>query len=45
MGDFLISIEDGREPLVSARSNLATLRTVLAEHRSARAGGQWVRCE
>jgi predicted dehydrogenase len=44
MGDFLIAIEEGREPLVSARRNLATLRTVMAEHRSAQAGGEWVAC-
>jgi len=45
MGDFLIAIEGGREPQVSARRNLATMRTILAEDASARAGGQWVSCE
>ncbi|MFP4058804.1 MAG: Gfo/Idh/MocA family protein [Candidatus Brocadiia bacterium] len=44
MGDFLLAIEEGREPQVSARRNLATLRTVMAEEASARAGGQWVPC-
>jgi len=44
MGDFLLAIEEGREPQVSARRNLATLRTVMAEHASTRAGGQWVAC-
>jgi len=42
MGDLLVSIEEGREPLISARRNLATMRHVLAEVRSARAGGTWV---
>ncbi|HSV74157.1 MAG TPA: Gfo/Idh/MocA family oxidoreductase [Chthonomonadales bacterium] len=41
MGDFLLAIEEGREPEVSGRRNLATIRTVLAEHRSAQAGGVW----
>ena len=41
MGDFLASIEDGTEPEVSARRNLATIRQVMAEHRSAVAGGTW----
>jgi len=44
MGDFLMSIEEGCEPMVSARKNLATIRTVLAEARSTRAGGQWMSC-
>jgi predicted dehydrogenase len=44
MGDFLMAIEDGREPLVSARSNLATVRAIMAEDASVRAGGQWVPC-
>jgi predicted dehydrogenase len=42
MGDLLISIEEGREPLVSARRNLVTMRQVLAEEESVRAGGKWV---
>ncbi len=42
MGDFLIAIEQDREPLVSGRKNIATMRTVLAEVESARAGGKWV---
>jgi len=41
MGDFLIAIEEGREPEVSGALNLPTIRTVLAEHRSALAGGVW----
>ena len=44
MGDLLISIEQNREPLVSGRRNLATIRTVIAEHRSAMVGGKWVEC-
>lgn len=44
MGDFLLAIEEEREPMVSGRRNLATMRTVLAQDRSARAGGQWVDC-
>lgn len=42
MGDLLLSIEEGREPLVSARRNLATIRHIMAEAESARAGGVWV---
>lgn len=42
MGDLLLSIEEGREPLVSARRNLATIRHVLAEQESARQGGAWM---
>ncbi len=41
MGDLLLAIEEGREPQVSARRNLATVRHVLADERSARAGGIW----
>jgi len=41
MGDLLISIEEGREPLVSPRRNLATMRQVLAEEESVRRGGAW----
>jgi predicted dehydrogenase len=44
MGDLLLAIEDDREPLVSGRENLATIRTILAEHASAQAGGEWVAC-
>lgn len=44
MGDFLLAIEEGREPLVSARRNLATVRTFMAEDRSTREGGAWVAC-
>jgi predicted dehydrogenase len=42
MGDLLISLEEGREPETSARRNLPTIRHVLAEERSARAGGAWI---
>ncbi|MCC6727706.1 MAG: Gfo/Idh/MocA family oxidoreductase [Chthonomonadales bacterium] len=42
MGDFLAAVEEGREPEVSGRRNLATIRTIIAEHASARAGGVWV---
>ena len=42
MGDLLLSIEEGREPLVSARRNAATIRHILAEDKSVRAGGAWV---
>lgn len=42
MGDLLISIEDGCEPMTSARRNLATMRHVLAEDRSAKDGGVWI---
>jgi predicted dehydrogenase len=42
LGDLLIAIEEGREPLVSARRNLATMRHVLAEKASVAAGGIWV---
>lgn len=44
MGDLLIALEEGREPLVSGRRNLHTIRTILAEERSAQAGGTWVTC-
>jgi predicted dehydrogenase len=44
MGDFLLAIEEDREPLVSGRRNLPTMRTILAEDESARSGGGWVRC-
>lgn len=42
MGDLLISLEEGREPATSGRRNLPTMRHVLSEHRSARAGGTWI---
>ena len=42
MGDLLISIEENREPLVSGRRNLTTIKTILAEDESARAGGKWI---
>jgi len=45
MGDFLLAIEEEREPLVSGRRNLATIRTVLAQAKSAENGGMWVGCE
>lgn len=45
MGDMLLSIEEDREPLVSARRNLATMRTILAEDESARQGSVWVSCQ
>jgi predicted dehydrogenase len=45
MGDFLLAIEEGREPMVSGRRNLPTIRTVLAQEESAKAGGKWVSCE
>jgi predicted dehydrogenase len=42
MADFLRSIEERREPTVSGRRNLATLRQVLAEQQSSLAGGTWI---
>lgn len=42
MGDLLLAIEEGREPSVSARDNVATIRTILAEDDSARSGGRWL---
>jgi len=42
MGDLLAAVETGREPTVSVRANLSTIRTVLAEHASAQAGGTWI---
>jgi predicted dehydrogenase len=41
MGDLLISVEEGREPQVSPRRNLATMRQVLAEEESVRRSGAW----
>lgn len=42
MGDLLLSIEQERDPEVSAKHNLATLAQVLAEQKAASAGGAWV---
>ena len=42
MCDVLMAIEDGREPMVSARDNMATVRTIKAEEASAAEGGVWV---
>ena len=42
MGDLLISIETGREPATSARSNLATIKHVFADIAGIDAGGAWV---
>jgi len=42
MGNFLMALEEDREPMVSGRSNLVTIRTVVAEDESARSGGRWV---
>ncbi len=44
MGDFLAALEEGTEPTVSGRENLATIGTVLAQQESAEAGGRWVSC-
>lgn len=44
MGDFLIAVEEDREPQVSARQNLATVRTILAEAESARSESKWIDC-
>ncbi len=44
MADFLIAIEDDKEPSVSGNRNLATIKTVIAEDKSARLGGRWVMC-
>ena len=44
MGDFLLAIEEGREPSVSGKNNLATIKTVIAEDKSAKLGGKWVVC-
>ncbi|MBD3184677.1 hypothetical protein GF312_20520 [Candidatus Poribacteria bacterium] len=45
MGDFLISIEQDKEPSVSGRRNLATIKTVSAEHESSMKGGKWINCK
>jgi predicted dehydrogenase len=42
MGDLLLSIEQDRDPEVSAKQNLATLAQTLAEQQAASAGGAWV---
>jgi hypothetical protein len=41
MGDLLLSVEEGREPIVSPRRNLATMRQVLAEETCVAEGGVW----
>ena len=41
MGDLLISVEEGREPMVSPRRNLATMRQVLGEEEAVKQGGVW----
>lgn len=41
MADLQLSLEENREPRISARRNLATIRQVLAEHASAAQGGAW----
>jgi hypothetical protein len=42
MGDLLLSIEQNREPLVSARRNLATLNAVFSDQKSSEQGGAWL---
>jgi len=44
MSDFLIAIEEDKEPSVSGRRNLATIQTVIAEDKSAKLGGKWILC-
>ena len=44
MGGFLLSVEEGREALVSTRHNLRTIHTALAEDHSTREGDVWVAC-
>jgi predicted dehydrogenase len=44
MGDFLVAIEENKEPSVSGKRNLATIRTIIAEDKSARLGGRWIMC-
>jgi hypothetical protein len=39
MGELLCAIEDGREPLNSARGNLSSLKICQAALRSVRTGG------
>ena len=42
MGDFLLAIEERREPAVSGRRNLGTIEAVMAEMASVKSGGRWV---
>jgi predicted dehydrogenase len=42
MGDLLLSIEQKREPSVSARRNLATLNAVFSDQKSSEQGGAWL---
>jgi predicted dehydrogenase len=42
MGDLLLSIEQNREPLVSARRNLATLNAVFSDQKSSEQHGVWL---
>ena len=42
MGELLLSIEEKREPLVSARRNFATLQAVFADKASSEQGGVWL---
>jgi predicted dehydrogenase len=42
MGDLLLSLEQNREPSVSARRNLATLNAVLSDQESSKQGGVWL---
>jgi predicted dehydrogenase len=42
MGDFLAAVEAGKEPMVSGRANLATMRAMFAELESSRQGGVWM---
>ncbi len=41
MGDLLLAVEQGRMPQINPRQNLVTLRHVVADDVSARAGGGW----
>ena len=45
MGDFLLAIEEDREPSVSGRDNLITMKTVFAEIDRAHSGGAWQQVE
>ena len=42
MADLLRAVEDGREPALSGRRNLQTLRQVFAERESSNRHGEWV---
>jgi len=44
MADFLIAIENDKEPSVSGKRNLATIKTIIAEDKSTKLGGRWVMC-